>query len=317
MSVAVLTAHGSVPHGYKPQAQYAEKYALVVASENYAEFPKVENALRDGLAISDALLRAHYSFVRFIPDPPSTDVIIDRIDELSKIALADTQPAVLTVFYAGHGFRSAIDNYIVPTGARPGDLVRDSLPVSKIMHMVSPNRFILGIIFLDACRTVLTLNGKNSQTPMKEGLPVGFEAFPENGITVVGMAASARQAAESIGKDHSENSPYSWALSTYIPTTRSLDSLFDVVNSYVKQDTNERQQPEENKRAGTNGFFLLPGEKEDREQDQAWQAVMDSGARRKCLEDYVNRYPAGRYSNAAQYLIGITPAQTSEPNCIL
>jgi uncharacterized caspase-like protein len=317
-ALAASGVHALVPAGYTPRPEYPAKYALVVVVQNYAELPQVDNAFRDGAAIGNGLLTAGYSFVRVIADPPSIDSILNRVDEMLSVARADVQPAVLTVFYAGHGFRTEYANYLVPASARADHLLDDSLPVSTIARRISPNRFTLGIIILDACRTVRTLDDSNSQTPLKNGMPAGFDSFAPNSITVVAMSAGAGQAAESVGASHPEDSPYSWALSVEIPRQSiSLDELFDDVRSYVLQDTLNRQQPEESKRAGTSRFFLVPGNEQMGLQEQAWIKVMGSGARRKCLEDYINRYPAGRYLRAAEYLLELAPPQPGEAACTL
>jgi len=310
---------GAVPQGYSPQGAYAEKYALVISVENYNEFPRVDNAIADGLAVSRSLLKAGYTFVRLVADPPSVDSILAYLDEMLKLANSSTQPAVLTVFYAGHGFRTSYANYIVPASAHKDSLLDDSLPVSTVLRRISPTKFVLGILFLDACRTVMTLNDSNAYSPMTSNLPgAGFQEFQENGITVVAMAATAGRAAESVDVHHPQDSPYSWALSEFIPTPSvSLDAMFDTVRSSVIQDTDHRQEPVENKRAGTSHFYLNPREEEDAKQKYAWQQIIESGARGKCLEDYVNRYPAGKYVGDVQYLLGLNAANPDEPACIL
>lgn len=310
---------GVFPDDFKPNPTRVNKYALVVSVENYSELSKVDNALNDGMTVHSALLKAGFSFVRFLHDPDNSDVVLDAIDELVLQSNARAQPAVLTFYFAGHGFQTDRANYLVLSGARRDALIDDSLPLSTVLGRLSPNKFTLGIVFLDACRTVRYLDEDNSHTPLqKNGMP-GFGSPEENGISVVGMAASANFAAASIGRSHPENSPYSWALSEHVQKpSRSLDKVFDYIYSYVVQDTLGRQSPVQNKRAGTSGFFMRPGATEDAIEDAMWQQVLAQGARRNCIEDYIRRHPGGRYTNEAMRLsMEAGPVARDEPVCIL
>ena len=309
-----------VPVGYISHAKAAEKYALVISVEHYENFLSVDNALNDGREISKALSAAGYTFVRFVPDPPNTDVILDRLDELLSTSRAASEPAVLTVFFAGHGYHTPFTNYLVPAKAKVSSLDTDSLPVSTIIRRISPTKFTLGIVLLDACRTVRSFDGSNTSNGLTLNRPPGFTEQKEDGVTVVSMAASANSSASSIGHMIPEDSPYSGALKQFLPMkSRSLDQLFDDVLSYVKQDTHELQIPVQTKRAGTSRFYLRPTKKEDDAQDDIWAKVMGSGPRLNCLKDYVNRYPVGRYVRDAQYLISQAPSldATNESNCIV
>lgn len=309
-----------IPDGYVARPSAVVRYALVIGVETYAHLPKVENATNDGIAAHNALLRAGFTYVRHLSEPQTTDAILDHIAELMQQAQADIQPAVVTIFFAGHGFQGPASNYIVPAAARADDLTRDSLPITTVLRKIALGTSSLAIVFLDACRTVRTLDKTNYTTPLTSSMRPGFGAMQESGTTVIGMAASLGYAAQSVGGAHPTNSPYTAALRLNMSLqSTSLDEMFDNMRSYVKQDTDELQVPTEMKRAGTSRFFLHPGPQEDAKQHRAWQKVVEGGARRKCLQDYIARYPAGIYSNSAEYLLKLHSGlpQRSEPVCSL
>lgn len=319
-ALAQPQSNNVIPNGYVAHPVAPGKYALVISVEHYEYLPQVDNAVNDGLAITTALAKAGYGFVRFLPDPPTADSIVDRIDELIAQSRAAFEPGVITIFFAGHGYQTPNTNYIIPAGARKTSLNSDSLPVKTILLKISPSDFTLGIVFLDACRTVRVLDGTNTSAGLAANDAAGFGEQREFGSTVVGMAASANSAAFSIGNSNPKDSPYTDALSRVIPKkSHSLDQQLDEVRDLVKQDTNGFQVPTESKRSGTSRFFLLPGKTEDEAQDAAWALVMESGPRLKCLESYVNLYPGGPYMRAAEYLEGLmrTTATNNEPNCAI
>ena len=283
-----------VPTGYVAQREVPGKYALVISVEDYKHFPKVDNALNDGRVVHQALLDAGFTFVRYLQNPATANIIIDHLKELMQQAQVETRPAIVVVFFAGHGFQTQGVNYLVPQGARSELITQDSVPVSTILKRISVDVFSIGIVFLDACRTVHTLDDTNGATSLLPRFDPGFLAVQDDGITVISMATSAGRAAQSFGNGNPLNSPYSGALSQSVALQSvSLDDVLDRVRSLVRQDTQRRQDPVVIKRAGTSHFFIVPGDREASEEEAVWRRVMAQHARRNCLEDYVARFPSG------------------------
>ena len=300
-----------VPPGFVPQAVEPVKYALVVGVEHYDHFVKVENAWNDGLIVSQAFDAAGYSFVRFLADPGTADSIVDALKELTQRAAASSRPVVLTFFYAGHGFQSGGINWIVPAGAGPYPL-QDSLPLTTVVSYLSRPPSGLGIILLDACRSVRRFDGNAlPNLPLGVERASGFASMNDDQISVVQTAASANHAASSVGVENPGDSPYTEGLHRYIPKNAlSLVQVFEAVGTYVKGDTIRKQSPEETKLDGTVNVFLRPTMKSNRHEDAVWNYVMSSGPRLRCLEDYLSSFPAGRYSRAAEYLKSLISIDT-------
>src|SRR5690349_10441726 len=119
LGLIIATAKAErVPEAYALAADDVGKFALVVGVEHYDNFRHVQNALNDGVAVGVALTKAGYALVRFLPDPRDADSILDAVGELLQQSDAANRPAVLTLYFAGHGFRTEYSNYIVPAAAR-------------------------------------------------------------------------------------------------------------------------------------------------------------------------------------------------------
>lgn len=283
------------------------KFALIISVENYQNLPPVENALNDGLAVSEALKKAGFEYIRFLPDPIDTNTIIDAIDEFVSFSRASTEPAILTIYYAGHGFfrTESNNNYLVPARANKNSLVSDSLPIPSILTKISPSSLSLGIVFLDACRTIHDWESSpESNLKVSDQINSGFGNQKEDRKTVISFATSPNSPAASVGRYNRTNSPYSGSLAKYIPLESvSLDNILDSVRADVKIETNERQIPTEIKRAGTSRFYFNPGKMELENQDKILNDILSSGPKQACLQKFIEEYPANRHIRKVYYLL--------------
>src|SRR5450631_3363380 len=96
------------------------RLALVIGAEHYETLSGVPNALNDAEQVATRLVQFGFNFVRYVPDPKDDNEIYDYIQELAQRAGGEPeQPAIIVLFFAGHGFHEGSTNYIVPVSASP------------------------------------------------------------------------------------------------------------------------------------------------------------------------------------------------------
>jgi uncharacterized caspase-like protein len=294
----------ALPEGYIPKRLDVGKYALVIGVEEYISFSHVENAINDSKAVAAALNKAHFNFVRYLPNPETADSILDAIKELKQQTQSGDRPALVVVYFAGHGFQARGHNFLVPKNALEASLIEDSLDVVTLLSRVKPDGHGVAVVFLDACRTVRVLDADNSSASLSAKYPAGFSGFPEFNKIVVELSTSPGRAAQSVSNFNREHSPFSSELEAQIPRqSLSLDALHANISRKVEQDTAGLQVPVIVKVGALTQLYMRPGPSDIAAQDAAWQEVAASNYRRNCLRDYLALYPTGAFSSAATYLI--------------
>lgn len=289
------------------------RLALVVWSENYHRLSPVVNAGNDGARIAQALHRLEFDFVRVIPDADSVDKILDGVEELGAQIAASSRPVLVVFFFAGHGFQVDGQNYLVPALASNDsvlDLVNDSVSLSDISRRLGPARRAGRLlVMVDACRTMRFLDdGSVHDIPLHHDLAPGFSDGNLLAPALVSMAAAPGHAARSASRlEGRKNSPYTTALAPLLTKTGlSLATLLEVTQSRVLQDTDESQRPSWFNGAASSRFFMKPGARERRQDEQAWTIVRQHPANlRGCALDYLLAYPTGRFALHAEYLLSV------------
>ena len=133
-------------------AEEIPRYALAIGVEHYDYLERVPNALNDLDAAVEAFRRAGFSTILQLHDA-SLDAIRTSVKQLVQLVEGTERPAVVVIFFAGHGFQDREANFIVPRDAAPDDLQNGSVSVANIVVRLAPRRAGMNILFLDACRT--------------------------------------------------------------------------------------------------------------------------------------------------------------------
>lgn len=129
------------------------RIALIIANGSYPDFnwPQLANAANDGDKICSALAGTGFQAV-LLRDAQSADVRSALADFGERAANAETA----LVYYAGHGFEYAGNNYIVPVDApqmaSKGELSSAFVPMQELMDAAGKARKF-SLFFMDACRT--------------------------------------------------------------------------------------------------------------------------------------------------------------------
>jgi len=318
LSADAIPVVRAVPDGYVAQSIPAAKYSLVIGVQNYAELDEVKNATNDAMAVSAALHKAGFGYVRFLSDPSSVNDILTGVSELVQQARPDFQSALMFVFFAGHGVQVDGTNLLVPAGARKARLLEDSLPVSLLLSKVVTDKFSVSVFMLDACRSLNSPDAVGWTTPIASTGVAGFQTIQEFPNTIIQLSTSAGKNAQSFSRFDPNHSPFSRVVSQQISVeSLSLAQLYGLVKSAVGQDMNGSQTPVLVSTAVPNHVSLFPGMPEAEADKAAWKRAQAEN-RRNCFDDYVSNFPAGNYAYSAKYLLSLLGDQrTSEPTCLL
>jgi uncharacterized caspase-like protein len=280
------------------------RLALVIGEEDYDYLPPAVNAMNDAVAASQALASAGFSSIHLLRDATSAQ-IYSAVSDFAKEAGSIDTPAITVFYFAGHGFQSGYD-FLVPKDARSDvNLATDSIPAINIVNTLGAHQSGLSLFFFDACRTQLP-----GQAP-------GFAAFDAPGATIIGLASSFNKPALSAARDGDADSPYTTALSLFIPRPAlSLQQGLENVSYFVSTHTHGTQQPWVLGDAFASAFYFVPSDAERDEDFASWRAALAT-KRAECVRYYMASHPSSLYLWPAQqwlYLVGSTSGAPDSAN---
>ena len=286
------------------QALSSERVALVVGNADYRNVPALANPVNDAEDMAALLRRLGFSVTA---GRDLTDAAMeDRVRAFSRRARG---AEVALFFYAGHGLQVDGLNYLVPVDARladEADLPFEAIAMNLVLEQM---RAATNLVFLDACR----------DNPFARGwAAAGRSTSAGRGLTRVGESGGSglfiafatdpdRIAADGEGR----NSPFTAALKRHIETPGlEVNALLTEVRRTVLASTGNVQRPWSNSSLSEAFYFVpsasppaadssgLAADAPDPEAETWLQirGTTDAGL----LERYLDRYPNGRYRDAAE-----------------
>ena len=303
-------AQQPMPHENYLVQHPVPRIALAIGVQNYNHLDLVPNALNDLAIAASALRRAGFTTV--LEEPDATGPRLHAaIKQLVQLVDRTERPAVVAIFFAGHGFQDGPDNFIVPKDAKPASLIADSVPVMNVLFGLAPRKVGITYMFLDACRTFTLL----SEAPDGVAPPVRGGFSPVGGVngTVLSFAPGFNQAALSKAHEGDINSPYSEALGLHLSTERvSVATMLSEVYTHVTIRTGDRQQPAQSVQASLATIQFVPPRSaaELDAEEHHWRAVLATN-RAECVKRFQLSYPDSRFAVAALRWLAETPSPSS------
>ncbi|MDP4024671.1 caspase family protein [Methylobacterium sp. NEAU 140] len=217
------------------------RVALVIGNGRYATVPRLDNPVRDGERLAQALREAGFQEVQVERDL-DRDTLIAVLRRFERVA--DTADWAL-VYYAGHGIEVGGTNYLVPTDARlrsDRDVDEETVSLSQVQKRLE-GAAKLRLVILDACRDNPFLAGmKRTLATRSVGRGLARPDLPQSGSLVAYSAAAGQTASD--GEDGQVNSPYVTALVKHLATPDvEVNLFFRRVRSEVLRATHQRQEP--------------------------------------------------------------------------
>jgi hypothetical protein len=276
----------------------APKQALVIGNGRYKQSP-LRNPVNDAKGMAAALKSTGF------------DVTLGL--ELSQREMADAirayaaslikARAVGLFYFAGHGVQLAWRNYLIPVDAEIADVahLRDrAIDVNSLIEGIRKAGNPMNIIILDACRD----NPFGVDTRLEQRGLSQLDAPP--GTLLAYATAPGNTAVDGDG----ENGLYTEHLlkEIRVPEAR-VEDVFKRVRLGVRRRSNGQQIPWESTSLEEDFWFIPPkvlkklaeeeAEREFKQELALWETIKTS-VQPEPLEDYLRRYPSGRFSELAQ-----------------
>jgi hypothetical protein len=273
--------------------------ALVIGNSRYKETP-LRNPANDASAIAAQLKELKFS-VTLQLDARRQDMI--EAIRAYGASLAQSK-AVGLFYYAGHGAQLAWRNYLIPVDAAVStteEMLAQAVDLNALLDDLIRARNAMNIIILDACRdnpfgsqVALTQHGL-SQLDAPVGTLLAYATSPGN------------VAADGAG----ENGLYTgFLLKEMQARDAKIEDVFKRVRLNVRRLSKGQQIPWESTSLEQDFYFfpavaarkLSPEEQEQQfEQElEIWQRIRTSTDPAP-LEDYLRRFPSGKFSELAQF----------------
>ncbi len=300
-----------------PGLAAAERVALVIGNSGYANAPRLENPANDAEDIAAAL-----ETVGFAVERRSDLDYEDTRRALAAFTARAEKADVAVIYFAGHGIEIDRRNYLLPVDAdlqKPVDVTFQALDLAMLRRAAEPARD-LSLVIVDACRNNPFLDRMETGTrSISRGLG---RVTPRGKNRIVAFAAKEGTIAED---GDGRNSPYAAALKRALTEPGlEIGKLFRRVRDEVLEATNNRQEPVYYGSLSYDDFYFVAptrvvhaegeavGAAEPMAEVAFWMTIAESRDARD-FDDYLTRYPDGRYASIAERRRADLRAADAEP----
>ena len=293
-----------------PAVNTVPRFALVIGNGKYREVP-LKNAPNDAKAIADHLIRMGFDVTLKLDATRSE--MIETIRAFG--AKLQKQKGVGLFYYAGHGAQLAWRNYLIPVDAaikNVSEVDAQAVDMDTLLASMTRARNPMNLIILDACRD--NPFGGDVQVQQK-GLSQ-VDAPP--GTLLAYATAPGNTAADGSGANglYTEN-----MLKEIQSPAAKVEDIFKRVRLNVRRQSRGQQVPWESTSLEEDFYFLPPKEvkkltlteteKDFQAEFALWESIQSSKDPAP-LEDYLRRYPSGKFSELAQFRLDRVLAQQGE-----
>ena len=283
------------------------RVALVIGNTRYVDAP-LKNPANDARAIAGELQRFGFQTVLKL-DAGRTEMI-----EAIR-AFADTlaqKKGVGTFYYAGHGAQIAWKNYLIPVDAvidRLEDMQAKTVELKALLDGLVRAQNPMNVIILDACRD----NPFGSKVPIEQKGLSQFDAPPGSLLAYATSPGNVAADGEGANGLYTEN----LLRELKAPETK-IEDVFKRVRLAVRRSSQGQQLPWESTSLEEDFYFLPPKqvrklsedelEKQFEEELAIWEKIKDLKEPAP-IEDYLRRFPSGKFSELAQFRLTRVLAQ--------
>jgi outer membrane protein assembly factor BamD (BamD/ComL family) len=307
-SIAALTLLGGLLVASSSAALADRRVALIVGNSSYQNVSRLPNPAKDADAIAEMFKKAGYE-VSLLKDVGNLE--LKRSIRRFEDSASDADTAV--VFYAGHGIEIGGTNYLIPVDAKLAsdrDAQDEAIDLNRIVDAVSGAKG-LRLIILDACRDnpfLIKMKRRQAQRQISSGL-----SPPATNVSSEILIAYAAARGETAADGDNNHSPFTTAILHHLPEPGvDIRLAFGKVRDEVREITDNRQEPYLYGSLGGTTLPLVPlREKpaqvvDDKVRDDyaayiGAKTLADKYGSKKPLNDFLERYPTGIWSEYARY----------------
>ena len=283
------------------------RIGLVIGNTRYIEAP-LKNPANDAKAIAGALQQLGFE-VNLKLDAERNEMIEAIRGFGGQLA---KQKCVGLFYYAGHGAQLAWRNYLIPVDAaveKLEDMRYRTVELNALLQGLISARNPMNIIILDACRD----NPFGKKVPTEARGLSQFDAPPGS------LLAYATSPGNTAADGEGENGLYTENLlrEIKVPETK-IEDVFKRVRLAVRRKSAGRQIPWESTSLEEDFYFHPPKqarklseeelEKQFEEELAIWEGIKNSKEPAP-IEEYVRRFPSGKFSELAQFRLNRLLAQ--------
>ena len=282
------------------------RVGLVIGNTRYAEVP-LKNPVNDAKAIASVLQQLDFQ-VNLKLDAGKNEML-DAIrvftSDLAK------KKSVGLFYYAGHGAQLAWKNYLIPIDAaieQLDDLQAKSVELNSLIEGLRNAQNPMNVIILDACRD----NPFGKVRPQQKGLSQ-FDAPPGSLLAYATSPGNTAADGEGVNGLYTEN-----LLRELNAPDAKIEDVFKRVRLNVRRRSQGQQIPWESTSLEEDFYFRPPKqekkltedelEKQFEDELEIWEKIKASKEPAP-LENYLRRYPSGKFSELAQFRLNRLLAQ--------
>ena len=278
----------------------AKRIALIIGNAAYESAP-LRNPVNDARAMSATLRELGFEVTALenVSQSAMKQAIDDYGDSLQKAG----KSTVGLFYYSGHGVQAKGRNYLIPVGAKirsERHIEYESVDVARVLTVMEDAGNVLNIVILDACRDdPFARASRNAGS----GLAM-LEAA--SGTLVAYATAPGRTADDGAGA----NGLYTERLVRHMRTPGlKVEEVFKRVRADVERLSGGAQVPWES--SSLKGDFYFTGKPQELaaaavgagtasiEEQALWKAI-EASTNIRDFQDYLQRYPQGRFVGAAR-----------------
>ena len=293
-----------------PAGNTIPRLALVIGNGKYSEVP-LKNAPNDAIAMADRLKRMGFDVTMKLDATRSE--MLETIRAFG--AKLQKQKGVGLFYFAGHGAQLAWRNYLIPIDAKIKDVAEveaQAVDMDMLLDSMSRARNPMNLVILDACRD----NPFGGNVEMQQKGLSQIDAPP--GTLLAYATAPGNTAADGLGANglYTEN-----MLKEMDGSFAKIEDIFKRVRLNVRLQSKGRQIPWESTSLEQDFYFRPPkevknlslteSEQQFQEEFALWESIRESRSPAP-LEDYLRRFPSGKFSELAQFRLDRVLAQNGE-----
>jgi len=296
--------------GRAPALLRATKQALVIGNSSYKRAP-LKNPGNDAKGIAEALKAIGFDVAlgMDLGQEAMSDLIQAHVERLAK------EKAVGLFYFAGHGTQLAWRNYIVPLDAEIASveaIKERCIDINTLIAGIRKAGNPMNVIILDACRD----NPFGSQVQLEQKGLSQLDAPPGTFLayaTAPGNTAIDGEGANGLYTEH-------LLREIRVPEAK-IEDVFKRVRLGVRRGSNGMQIPWESTSLEEDFWFVPPKdlkklaeaeiEREFTIELDLWEKIK-TATKPEPLEDYLRRYPSGRFTELAQLQLDRVLAKLGE-----
>lgn len=273
----------------------APRRALVIGNSSYGVGP-LKNPANDARAVGEILKRQGFEVALGL-DLKRAEML-DLIGAYSQ-SLASSKPVAL-FYFAGHGLQLAWRNYLVPVDAAikaPADVQAQCVDVNTVIEGIGKAANPMNVIILDACRD--DPFGKSQQKGLSQ-----LDAPPGTLLAYATSPGNVASDGDGANGLYTEN----LVREMTVPEAK-IEDVFKRVRLAVRRRSQGQQIPWESTSLEQDFWFIPPKDLKKLAEEEAqrlfqeelelWQRA-ETAKEVAPIEEYLRRYPSGRFSELAQ-----------------